>query len=95
MSEKTYINNISVKENQYSINVSMNFAKFIEEVKEHVNEKGYLNLTLGKRKIAGKYGETHYCAINDWKPSGEVNRGVKNENKSVEVDEDLDSSLPF
>lgn len=57
------------KESKYGIKLSGNANKVIEEIKKHTNEKGYFNFELLKRKEAGKYGETHYVKVDDWKPT--------------------------
>jgi len=60
---------INGKESKYGIKLSGNANKVIEEIKKHTNEKGYFNFELLKRKEAGKYGETHYVKVDDWKPT--------------------------
>jgi len=35
----------------------------------NLNEKGYINLVLSKRREEGKYGETHYMTLDTWKPT--------------------------
>lgn len=32
------------------------------------NEKGYINLVIGKKKEPDQYGNTHNVWIDDWKP---------------------------
>ena len=76
------------KESKYGIKLSGNANKVIEEIKKHTNEKGYFNFELLKRKEAGKYGETHYVKVDDWKPT------PKTEDFKVE-DNANDKPLPF
>ena len=57
------------KESKYGIKLSGNANKVIEEIKKPTNETGYFNFELLKRKEAGKYGETHYVKVDDWKPT--------------------------
>jgi len=45
----------------------------IEKLSEYANEKGYVNMTMSKRREPGQYGDTHYFTLNDWKPEGDSN----------------------
>jgi Cys-tRNA synthase (O-phospho-L-seryl-tRNA:Cys-tRNA synthase) len=60
---------INGKESKYGIKLSGKADKVIEEIKKHTNEKGYFNFELKKRTELGKYGETHYVKVDDWKPT--------------------------
>jgi len=60
---------INGKKSKFGINLSGKADKVIEEIKKHTNEKGYFNFELLERKEVGKYGETHYVKVNDWKPT--------------------------
>ena len=65
---KTYINWISAKRLNWSywefFNISINYDK----LKEYVNEKGYINITMSWRKEPWKYGETESFTLNEYKP---------------------------
>jgi len=67
---KTYIDGASCKaiNGQYGefFNISFN----AERLMQYANEKGYINVTMSKRKEPGQYGDTHYFTLNDWKPEG-------------------------
>ena len=83
---KTYINGMNGKKitGQYGdfYNISIN----LEKLKEHANEKGYVNVTMSARKETGQYGETETFTLNDWKP--ESKEAPKSQEVSVE-------DLPF
>lgn len=68
---KTYIDGTSCKaiNGQYGEFFNMSFN--IEKLSQYANEKGYVNVTMSKRKEPGQYGDTHYFTLNDWKPDGE------------------------
>jgi len=68
---KTYIDGTSCKSinGQYGEFFNMSFN--IEKLSQYANEKGYVNVTMSKRKEPGQYGDTHYFTLNDWKPDGE------------------------
>lgn len=70
---KTYIDGASCKaiNGQYGefFNISFN----AERLMQYANEKGYINITMSKRKEPGQYGDTHYFTLNDWKPEGNNN----------------------
>ncbi len=67
---KTYIEGASCKAitGQYGefYNISFN----AERLMQYANEKGYINMTMSKRREVGQYGDTHYFTLNDWKPEG-------------------------
>lgn len=100
MSEKTYIKGITIKEGKYGLRVSFNLRTFIEQAEQLQNDKGYLNIDINKRKEAGKYGETHYATLNEWKPN-ENSYSEQNAQNNVDAttqnltDTEDDSGLPF
>lgn len=38
-------------------------------VREHKNDKGYINLEIRERKEVGQYGDTHSVSLDTWKPT--------------------------
>ncbi len=71
--QKTYVPKSSAKERVFnsggsSINLSFKADELIAFIKEHRNEKGYLNLKIEKRREAGQYGDTHSVVLDTWKP---------------------------
>ena len=95
MENTIYANGVSVKETKYSLKTSFNVERFIEFLQEHKNEKGYVNTEIKKRKEPGKYGDTHFMALDTWKPEvREVQEQSPTfDNKGNAVDENSD--LPF
>jgi hypothetical protein len=53
----------------------------IEKLQAFANEKGYVNMTMSKRKEPGQYGDTHYFTLNEWSPESRDN-GNENSNQS-------------
>lgn len=47
---------------------ALELARFAQE---HQNERGYLNLCVGKRRMPGKHGDTHYVYLDEWKPTAQ------------------------
>ena len=87
MADKNYIKGIFIKEGKYDLRASINLKTFFESLEPIQNDKGYANILIKKRKEEGKFGDTHYCIENDWKPNKE---GTETK---PEVEDD--SSLPF
>ena len=62
----------SVKEvqTQYGslLNVSCQAEGMAEWLREHANERGWVNLCVTRRKSEGKYGETHSAYLDTWRP---------------------------
>ena len=64
-----YINKVTLKKSKFGINMSVKTDEFIEQLRQHTNEKGYCNLEINERREVGKYGETHSMKVNEWKPT--------------------------
>ena len=95
---------INGKESKYSIKLSGNAEKVIEEIRKHANEKGYFNFELCKRKEPGKYGETHYMKVDEWKPTSKETEPTKQISDAVSqvptttrdgITTENDNTLPF
>ena len=72
--QKTYINGISAKQVTFTsgksiLKLNIHVAKLIEQLQQHANEKGYVNLGVSERREKGKYGETHTVWLDTWKPT--------------------------
>lgn len=48
--------------------LSLHAETIAQFLHEHKNEKGYCNLVVCERREADKYGNTHYIALDTWKP---------------------------
>lgn len=75
---------INGKKSKYGIKLSGKAEKVIEEIKKHTNEKGYFNFELLERKEPGRFGETHYVKVDDWKPTPKADAGGSDNVGSVE-----------
>jgi len=85
---KVWAEGISIKSKQLSfgtiLTVGVNAEKFIAFLTKNKNEKGYVNLDIVERKELGKFGETHNCSLNNWKPTGQNSRSApKTQSKLV------------
>ena len=70
---KTYIDWTSCKAINWQFGEFYNMSFNLEKLQQYANEKGYVNMTMSKRKDVGQYWDTHYFTLNDWKPEGEMN----------------------
>ena len=70
---KTYIDGTSCKAINGQFWEFYNMSFNLEKLQQYANEKGYVDMTMSKRREAGQYGDTHYFTLNDWKPEGEGN----------------------
>ena len=71
--EKNYINGIIIKEKVFDnggsiLKVSIKTEEFQDQVNA-ITEKGWANLVLAKRKQKSETGITHYCYVDDFKPT--------------------------
>jgi hypothetical protein len=71
MAETIYFNGFNCKQSKFGIKLSGKLETIIESLKQHVNDKGYVNLEICPRREADKYGNTHYVKVDTWqKPEG-------------------------
>ena len=92
---KTYIEWASCKAINWQYGEFFNMSFNIEKLKQYANEKGYVNLTMSKRREVGQYGDTHYFTLNEYNPNNnqnnpEINQVNNNSQDDVSVDD-----LPF
>ncbi len=67
---KTYIEWTSCKAVQGQFGEFYNISVNLEKLQQYANEKGYVNMTMSKRREVGQYGDTHYFTLNEWSPEG-------------------------
>lgn len=67
---KTYIDGTSCKAVNGQFGEFFNMSFSLEKLQQYANEKGYVNMTMSKRRETGQYGDTHYFTLNDWTPEG-------------------------
>lgn len=91
---KTYIEWMSCKtvNGQFGefYNISLNYDK----LKQYVNDKGYINITMSKRKEVWQYGDTHTFTLNEWKPENGWQQQKSSWNNTSD-DEISVSDIPF
>ncbi len=79
---KTYIDWTSCKAINWQFGEFFNMSFNLEKLQQYANEKGYVNMTMSKRKEPGQYGDTHYFTLNEWKPEWENNNSASQNNKA-------------
>ena len=100
--EKNYINGMIIKEKSFDnggsqLKLSIKVEEFIEQL-ETIEEKGWANLVVSRRKEPSDKGVTHYAFEDPWKPSsdyqsnGNDQHGSKYGSEESKNDED---ELPF
>ncbi len=65
MADKKYIGG-SAKTVSTQYGEILNLSLKLADMQDIVNEKGYVNMTVLKRKEPGQYGDTHYVVENDY-----------------------------
>ncbi len=93
---KTYIDWTSCKAISGQFWEFYNMSFNIEKLQQYANEKGYVNMTMSKRKEPGQYGDTHYFTLNEWSPewstSTESNTTTNSNDSSWDISVD---DIPF
>lgn len=72
MADKKYIGG-SAKAVSTQYGDILNLSLKLEDMQAIVNEKGYVNMSVLKRKELGQYGDTHYVVENDYQKNREAN----------------------
>ncbi len=93
---KTYIDWSSCKAITGQFGEFFNISFNIEKLSEYANEKGYVNLTMSKRREVGQYGDTHYFTLNEYNPENNNNSNSTETKKTNDSDEDISvEDVPF
>ena len=89
--DRVYINQCSLREKTFDNGGSLINAAFkVSELQEHVDENGWVNIVIAKRREVSEKGATHYAYINDYEPPQNNDEPKKSFNKKVVKDD-----LPF
>jgi hypothetical protein len=96
MSEKQYVNGIIIKEKTFDnggtqLKLSIKVDDLINQLKE-LDDNGWVNLIVVRRKEPSDTGITHYSYVDTWKP----NKSLKDEVAKIAnpIKQDADD-LPF
>lgn len=90
MEETKYINGILIKERTFDnggsqMKISIKTEDFINELKE-VDENGWCNLIMNRRKEPSDKGVTHYLKVDTWKPdANKASNPVTNSNNTDDL----------
>jgi len=86
--DKIYVGNGKEVETKFGPMLKLSFNKDdLKKLQDNLNEKGYVNLNVNKRKEESEFGSTHYMVVDNWKP--EKKPETKDESGITEDD------LPF
>lgn len=73
---KTFIKGSSAKAITGQYGEFFNLSFKLEDLKEYANDKGYVNITMSKRKEVGTYWDTHSLVLNDYRPKDKVEDNI-------------------
>lgn len=66
---KTYINKCKLVEKVFDDGGALINAAFnVDELAEHADENGWVNIVISKRREPSDKGATHYAYVSDYKP---------------------------
>lgn len=77
---KTYIDGTSCKAISGQFGEFFNISVNIEKLQQYANEKGYVNMTMSKRREVWQYGDTHYFTLNEYNPENSNASETNNSN---------------
>ena len=82
MADKTYINKCWIREKKFDSGGSvLNCGFYVDELKEHADDNGWVNIAISERRTPNEKGYTHYAYKDEWKPKD-----------SDQIDADVDNS---
>ena len=68
--QKVYVGNGTEKTGNFGTFFKLSFSRDdIETLMSNLNEKGYVNIVMNKRRQPSQYGATHSLNIDFWQPS--------------------------
>lgn len=74
---KTYINKCSIKEYKFPDGGSvLNCAFGVDELNEHADENGWVNITIAERREPSDKGNTHYAYKDEFEPKKKDGDGL-------------------
>ena len=72
---KTYINKCAIKEYKFPDGGSvLNCAFGVDELKEHADDYGWVNITIAERREPSDKGNTHYAYKDEFEPNKDSDR---------------------
>ena len=97
---KTYVPKSSAKEVTFQdggslIRLSFKAAELVEFINQHANAKGYINLTVAKRREVGQYGDTHSVCLDTWQPKQTAGQSPAQPQRQPDELPSGNSSVPF
>ncbi len=63
---------VSFRDGGEIIKLGFEAAALVQFIHANTNERGYINLNVGKRREVGQYGDTHTVSLDTWKPDGQA-----------------------
>ena len=69
----TFIKGVWIREHTFQdggsiLNLSISAKTFSEQIATHTDEKGYVRLTIGKRRTPDEHGVSHFMKLDTFKP---------------------------
>lgn len=68
-------------------------AKDLKTMNGMLNDKGYINLVLTRRKEPSQHGDTHYMTVDTWVPKQENTHNIGTPSFNQEQKSSYDSSM--
>ncbi len=91
---KTYIEGTSCKAINWQFGEFFNMSFNLEKLQQYANEKGYVNMTMSKRREVGQYGDTHYFTLNEYNPENTWGQQQEQSNNAASDDISVED-IPF
>ena len=66
---KTSAKQVTFNSGKSILKLGIHAETMIEFLRQHANEKGYVNLGISERREVGQYGDTHCVWLDTWKPN--------------------------
>ena len=94
MSDKIYFGGAKSVTSQYGEFFKLSFSQQdLEEMLNNLNEKGYINLGMNKRREPSQWGQTHSIVLDTWRPTPQTAPAHEHQHFS-QAQQDAQSQVP-
>lgn len=97
--QKIYVPKANAKKHIFQnggsvIKIGFKSDALIDFVRQHTNDRGYINFVIAERREVGNYGETHTVTLDTYKPKAASEPGTKGYSSQVENARQSNSAPP-
>lgn len=101
--QHTYVPRCIAREKKFPsggsvLSLSFHAESLAQFIREHTNARGYVNLTVTRRREIGRHDETHSVYLDTWEPTKgtqDMRRAVQQAEQQPEMPAQPQEEVPF